>query len=218
MSADLYLPLFPLGQVHFPEVPLQLRLFEPRYLTLLEDLLALPESERTFGVVAIRFGQEVGDQPTDLYQIGCAVRLVDVADGLNHARVTAMGLWRFRTVELLDDPQVPYQTASVERLSDPAGAPEPQLHEAAAQVRNALFEYAAAMGGRIPEIEAEPAQLAYAVAGAFPLPVPARQALLEEPDTYHRLVTLVKLLRRETDLVHNTGTIPFQTPPNQSLN
>ncbi|WP_051215471.1 LON peptidase substrate-binding domain-containing protein [Granulicoccus phenolivorans] len=218
MSADRYLPLFPLGQVHFPEVPLQLRLFEPRYLTLLEDLLALPEPERTFGVVAIRVGQEVGDQPTDLFRVGCAVRLVDVADGLNHARITAMGLWRFRITEFLDDPQVPYRTASVERLSDPSGAPEAALHEAAAQVRNALFEYAAAMGGRIPEIEAEPAQLAYAVAGAFPLPVATRQALLEEPSTYRRLVSLVKLLRRETDLVHNTGTVAYQPPPDQSLN
>ncbi|CCH75361.1 Peptidase S16, lon-like (fragment) [Nostocoides australiense Ben110] len=48
------LPLFPLATVAVPGGELPLVIFEPRYRALLADVLALPETERIFGVVAIR--------------------------------------------------------------------------------------------------------------------------------------------------------------------
>ncbi|KAA6222438.1 ATP-dependent protease [Streptomyces albofaciens JCM 4342] len=53
------LPLFPLNSVLFPGLVLPLNVFEARYRALMRDLLALPEDERRFGVVAIRDGREV---------------------------------------------------------------------------------------------------------------------------------------------------------------
>ena len=52
--------VFPLGTVLVPGLVLPLHIFEPRYRTLIHDLLALPAPERGFGVVAIREGHEVG--------------------------------------------------------------------------------------------------------------------------------------------------------------
>lgn len=45
------LPMFPLGSVLLPHMPLGLRLFEPRYLQMLGELLE--EREPQFGVVLI---------------------------------------------------------------------------------------------------------------------------------------------------------------------
>jgi Lon protease-like protein len=50
------LPLFPLGLVLLPGLLLPLHVFEQRYRDLVQDLLALPEEQRRFGVVAIRSG------------------------------------------------------------------------------------------------------------------------------------------------------------------
>ena len=52
------MPMFPLGSVLMPAMPLNLRIFEERYLKLLGDLLG--EETPEFGVVLIARGQEVG--------------------------------------------------------------------------------------------------------------------------------------------------------------
>ncbi len=44
-------PMFPLRSVLLPDLPLPLRVFEPRYLKMLGDLLE--EDEPEFGVVLI---------------------------------------------------------------------------------------------------------------------------------------------------------------------
>jgi Lon protease-like protein len=77
------LPLFPLGLVLVPGLLLPLHVFEHRYRVMVRDLLALPEEERRFGVVAIRTGREVGeDGVTALHHVGCTaqVRRVDPHD------------------------------------------------------------------------------------------------------------------------------------------
>ncbi|WP_288451236.1 LON peptidase substrate-binding domain-containing protein, partial [uncultured Microbacterium sp.] len=50
--------MFPLGTVLFPHTPLLLRIFEPRYLTMLGRLL--DDEEPQFGVVLIARGREAG--------------------------------------------------------------------------------------------------------------------------------------------------------------
>lgn len=52
------LPMFPLGSVLFPHMPLRLRVFEQRYLVMLSELVQTECA--TFGVVLIERGQEVG--------------------------------------------------------------------------------------------------------------------------------------------------------------
>ncbi len=55
------LPLFPLQTVLFPGGPLNLRIFETRYLDMVASVL---RGDNRFGVVAIRAGSEVGEAET----------------------------------------------------------------------------------------------------------------------------------------------------------
>src|SRR3954471_6672549 len=79
-AVTVRLPLFPLGTVLFPGVPLPLHIFEERYRLLVRDLMAIPEGQpRRFGVVAIREGREVGaDGVRALYSVGCTAELRQV--------------------------------------------------------------------------------------------------------------------------------------------
>ena len=50
-GATRELAMFPLGSVLFPGLPLQLRVFEPRYVAMLSTVLR--ETDHEFGVVLI---------------------------------------------------------------------------------------------------------------------------------------------------------------------
>lgn len=85
-------PLFPLRTVLYPGGPLPLRIFEPRYLDMISECL---KTERPFGVLLIRSGEETG--PATTYDLGTLARIVDWyqgSDGL--LGVTAIGEQRFR--------------------------------------------------------------------------------------------------------------------------
>jgi Lon protease-like protein len=87
-------PLFPLNTVLFPGGPLPLRIFEPRYLTMVSDCV---QSDSPFGVLLIRDGEEAGSATT--YEVGTLARIADWyqgSDGL--LGVTAVGLQRFRVI------------------------------------------------------------------------------------------------------------------------
>ncbi len=80
------MPMFPLGSVLFPSMPLVLRVFEERYLAMLAHVLAEEPSE--FGVVLIERGQEVGGGE-HLFDIGTIALLVTVT-----GVVGALAIWR----------------------------------------------------------------------------------------------------------------------------
>lgn len=88
-------PLFPLATVLFPDGPLDLHIFEARYLDLMAECL---RQGSEFGVVALRSGGEV--QQSDLAVAfapqGCAAKLVHCdADAAGMLRVRCTGTWRF---------------------------------------------------------------------------------------------------------------------------
>ena len=67
------LPLFPLNTVLFPDMPLPLHVFEPRYLEMMDYC----RRERTpFGVVLIQSGPEVGG-PSLPFSVGMTRSSVD---------------------------------------------------------------------------------------------------------------------------------------------
>ncbi len=90
----MQVPLFPLNTVLFPGGPLPLRIFEPRYLTMVGDCV---KADSPFGVLLIRDGHEAG--PATTYEVGTLARITDWyqgSDGL--LGVTAVGLQRFRVI------------------------------------------------------------------------------------------------------------------------
>src|SRR5215207_6945639 len=107
------MPMFPLGSVLFPAMPLPLRVFEQRYLTMLRDLLTAEPAE--FGVVLIERGQEVGGGEHS-FSLGTVARIAEVSPADDFIGVMAMGQDRVEVVEWLAE--VPYPLAAVRRLPE----------------------------------------------------------------------------------------------------
>ena len=90
----MQVPLFPLNTVLFPGGPLPLRIFEPRYLTMVSGCV---RNDTQFGVLLIRDGAETGAATT--HEVGTLARISDWyqgSDGL--LGVTAIGEQRFRVI------------------------------------------------------------------------------------------------------------------------
>lgn len=113
------LPLFPLPNVVlFPQMPLPLHVFEPRYRKMLGDAL---DSHKTIGMALLQPGWESDYQGRPaIYPIGCA-GLIEQSEPVQQGRYNILlrGLLRFRVVEEHDGE--PYRLASIEPLADEPG-------------------------------------------------------------------------------------------------
>ncbi|MEO6114902.1 MAG: LON peptidase substrate-binding domain-containing protein [Pseudolysinimonas sp.] len=112
-SDRVELPMFPLGSVLFPAMPLVLRVFEPRYLAMLSEIL--PNEPSEFGVVLIERGQEVGGGE-HRFEVGTVARMTQLESGEGVIALIAQGTRRIRVVEWL--PDNPYPRALVEHLDE----------------------------------------------------------------------------------------------------
>ncbi|MDT0178922.1 LON peptidase substrate-binding domain-containing protein [Microbacterium sp. ARD31] len=81
-------PMFPLGSVLLPHTPLALRVFEPRYLTMIGRLL--DADDPSFGVVLIERGFEAGGGD-ERAMLGTLARIVRVEAGAEDLFVIAVG-------------------------------------------------------------------------------------------------------------------------------
>lgn len=83
------LPLFPLNTVLFPGTPIQLHIFEDRYLKMINRCI---EEHKPFGVVLIEEGSEAFGPLAKPYRIGCTALIAKV-EKLEDGRIniTAVG-------------------------------------------------------------------------------------------------------------------------------
>ena len=107
------LPMFPLGSVLLPAMPLSLRIFEERYLKLLGDLMLSDEPE--FGVVLIERGQEVGGGDKR-FQIGTIASVTEIGTTDEFYGLESIGSQRFIVNSWLPDD--PYPLAEIDLLPD----------------------------------------------------------------------------------------------------
>jgi Lon protease-like protein len=107
------LPMFPLGTVLLPHMPLSLRIFEERYLKLLGDLIG--EEMPEFGVVLISKGPEVGGGE-QRFDYGTIATVTDIGTTDEFYGLQSVGAQRFRVVGWLPDD--PYPLADIEFLPD----------------------------------------------------------------------------------------------------
>jgi uncharacterized protein len=105
--------MFPLGSVLMPAMPLPLRIFEPRYLKLLGDLVASDTPE--FGVVLIERGQEVGGGEKRM-GLGTIASVTDIGTSEEFYGLESVGSRRFRVNAWLPDD--PYPIADIDFLPD----------------------------------------------------------------------------------------------------
>lgn len=184
------IPMFPLGSVLFPHTPLALRVFEPRYLTMIGRLL--DEDDAEFGVVLIERGHEVGggDRRSS---IGTTARLVSVAAGAEMLHTVAVGTERFTIERWLDDD--PYPRAEVTPLPEFEwnDALTPLRDEAEALVRRTLGRAPEARWDADTELSDDPLAAAWQLAAIAPLGEYDRYTLLQS-------TTAGALLRQVIDL------------------
>lgn len=105
------LPMFPLGTVLFPHMPLSLRIFEERYVVMLSRVLQddVPE----FGVVLIERGQEVGGGE-QRFAVGTVARIVELEASEGFIALVAEGERRILVERWLEDS--PHPRAEVAEL------------------------------------------------------------------------------------------------------
>jgi uncharacterized protein len=107
------IPMFPLGSVLLPAMPLPLRIFEQRYLKLLGDLVASEKPE--FGVVLIERGKEVGGGEKRM-SIGTIASVTEIGTTQEFLGLESYGTQRFRVNAWLPDD--PYPLADIDLLPD----------------------------------------------------------------------------------------------------
>lgn len=105
------MPMFPLGSVLFPGMPLALRVFEERYLKMMGAIL--DDDVPQFGVVLIERGHEVGGGEKR-FEVGTLAEVVEIAAPDGPLAVVARGTRRFRVTAWLGDN--PYPMAEIELL------------------------------------------------------------------------------------------------------
>jgi Lon protease-like protein len=197
-TADLPLviPVFPLdGALLLPRGNLPLNIFEPRYLNMIDDVMA---GDRIVGMIQTRDGDR-RTRPA-LADVGCAGRVTSYAEtGDGRYLITLTGICRFRIGPELAV-QAPYRQLRVDysEFEDDLKAPE----EPAAFNRDALLKalkaYLERRGLDIDWRTAEDApveSLVNSLSMALPFETAEKQALLEAETPDRRRATLTALLQ-----------------------
>lgn len=194
------LPMFPLEHPLLPGEPLGLNIFEPRYRTLVADVLA---TDGRFGVVLIAHGSEVGGGD-DRYDVGTVAQLIGHrvrASGQIH--LACRGTDRLRVTRWLDD--APYPRAEIELWPDePAGTArdwaDARVPFASVLVEaQTLYDAMAAHRGR-PVVrlgappDLPPTEYTYVTAANLPLGAADRYAVLTAPGPRDRLDAMIRAL------------------------
>jgi Lon protease-like protein len=183
-------PIFPLNAVLFPGGLLPLRVFETRYMDMTRDCL---KRSRPFGVCLIREGSEVG-APAVPEPVGCLASILDWdMQQLGVLNLKTLGGQRFRILGSEAGAQG-LISASIELIAPEESHAIPE--EYAACVR--LVEMVVADQGK--PVFAEPhafddaAWVGYRLSEILPVPLLAKQKLLELTDSLARLAILQRFL------------------------
>jgi hypothetical protein len=190
--------MFPLGNVLVPGMLLPLQVFEPRYRSMLDDCLA---GDRTFGVVLIERGSEVGggDVRTDVGTLASIVRAEELPDG--RWAVLSVGLRRIRVDRWLPDDPYP--------VAETSDWPDDPSDDSVPTVVPTLLRRSAALARELGmtaapldlELVDDPVAASYQAVVAAPLGQADRQRLLAAPTLADRWLLLETLLADQIELL-----------------
>jgi len=171
------IPLFPLGIVLFPDIPLPLHIFEERYKLMINECLS---NDSVFGITL-----HADDK---LYNIGCTAKIVSVLKKYEDGRmdILAQGVERFAIENISEEK--PYLEADVEYLSDSLKGPiNPDLKEDAVEFLKKIIESTGHETNLFDFEEMDSRQLSYIIAAYGGFTTSEKQELLEFEETENRL-------------------------------
>ncbi len=163
------MPMFPLGTVLLPAMPLPLRIFEPRYLKLLGDLMGSENPE--FGVVLIERGTEVGGGDQRM-QIGTIASVINIGTTEEFYGLESVGAQRFKVTNWLPDD--PYPVAVIELIpdliwDDSLLEAKNQLEVRVRQLLAFASEFTNLQFGANTELSVDPMDACWQLAGILPI-------------------------------------------------
>jgi len=183
------LPLFPLNTVLFPGGRLPLRIFEQRYMDMAKACL---KDGSPFGVCLIVQGKEVGEPATPA-QVGTLARIGDWdMPQLGMLHVVAKGESRFRILERRVQ-RDGLAVASVEILPDDDDAGIAQSCSTCVRLLERVIEQQPGLLEPPHRLDSS-SWVSSRLAELLPLPLPAKQELLELSDARARLERLSSLI------------------------
>lgn len=197
--SDQPTPMFPLGTVIFPYTAVPLRVFEPRYQTLLDRVLSL---DGTFGTVLIERGSEVGGGDSR-FEVGSLVKVLSVEERPDGERTILVAAnRRIEVTEWLPDD--PYPQARVREWPDVDEPVGRLVAEARARLRTVMAlasELGADVSGFKLEVADDPVAASYQVAALSPLTALDAYRLLVQPGPASRLSLLTELLESQIEII-----------------
>ncbi len=197
----MILPVFPLKSLCFPGHCLALRVFEERYIQLLNDCSA---ADRRFVVALISRGDEVGGEATP-YRVGTLVRYETVRNQGDFLMIKPRGDRRVY-FESFDRNSHPYLIANCTEYPDnEVQEPEPETFRTLEELLLNLlgnngqpsFHMREVLEAKRESLSAEGYSLF--LCGCFQLPPIHLQHLLESRSTVYRVETLKRLLEKSQE-------------------
>ncbi len=184
------LPLFPLRTVLFPEGPLPLRVFEPRYLDMISRCM---RESRGFGVVLIEEGNETGQ--ARYANVGTVANIVDWYQGSDGILgVTAIGAERFR-VERADVQADGLNIGHCSALPEPATLPLPADFDHLADILKSVLDDFGRLYAEHEKRYDDASWVACRLAEILPIAAADKQRCLEADSTPERLAMVAELVR-----------------------
>jgi len=186
------LPLFPLNTVLFPEGPLSLRIFEPRYVDMIGRCM---RASSPFGVVAILSGAEVGTIAATA-ELGTTARIVDFSklpDGL--LGIVCQGERKFRLLRRWQRSDG-LHLAEIEYLPPEDPVEIPQEHQHLAELLRKVLPELGEPYASVPTKLADASWVGCRLAEILPLSLEDRVSLLEDEEPLARLARLNGLMRK----------------------
>ncbi|MBG6107469.1 LON peptidase substrate-binding domain-containing protein [Frigoribacterium sp. CG_9.8] len=199
------IPMFPLGSVLFPHMPLPLRVFEERYLVMLSRIL--PDEPSEFGVVLIERGQEVGGGE-QRFTVGTVAQVQQLDATEDFVVLVAQGERRIEILEWLEED--PHPVARVRDIPDLTWTDEllPLRQRAEDAVRRTLrlaSETSDQLWSADVEISDDPTAAAWQLAAVAPLGELDQIALLRSETMEALLTALIELM----DTVEQSLSTPW---------
>jgi Lon protease-like protein len=193
----MIIPLFPLQSVLFPGGRLPMRIFEQRYMDMAK--VCLKESN-SFGICLIARGEEVaraGRKAAEPHAVGTLAHIGDWdMQQLGVLEIVAQGGERFRLLRHWSE-NSGLLRGEIELIAAPAALPVPQAYARLVPLLRAIVDE---MAVGSPNAPATPHQffdadwLGMRFAEVLPIPVVARQKLLEVEDSIDRLEIIYRFL------------------------
>jgi len=186
------LPIFPLSTVLFPGGLLPLRVFEARYMDMTRECM---KHDRPFGVCLIREGKEVGGGAKP-HEIGCLATIMhwDMQQ-LGLLQLRTRGGQRFRILGSSVAPQGLLR-ARIELIADEEDAAVPEEFGALPDLLRLV------VADKSEAVFAEPHKfdsaswVGYRLSEILPVPLAAKQKLLELDGAVPRLEILYRFLEQ----------------------